>query len=52
MGLKDKYHWLHEPETNKDAKARMVSIGYTKSKGPGSAAQLWSISAMARLVGQ
>jgi transposase len=52
MGLKDKYHRPHEPEISEEAKAWVVSIACTKPKDHGLAAELWSISALARFVGE
>ena len=52
MGLKDKYHRPHEPEISDEAKAWVVSIACTKPKDHGLAAELWSISALARFVGE
>jgi transposase len=49
-GLKDKYHRPHEPEITDEAKAWVVSIACTKPKDHGLAAELWSISALARFV--
>ena len=49
-GLKDKYHRPHEPEINEEAKAWVVSIACTKPKDHGLAAELWTISALARFV--
>ena len=51
MGLKDKYHRPHEPEITDEAKAWVVSIACTKPKDHGLAAELWTISALARFVG-
>ncbi|MGH8830779.1 MAG: IS630 family transposase, partial [Polaromonas sp.] len=50
MGLKDKYHRPHEPEITDEAKAWVVSIACTKPKDHGLAAELWSISALAKFV--
>ncbi len=50
MGLKDKYHRPHEPEIGDEAKAWVVSIACTKPKDHGLAAELWSISALAKFV--
>ena len=50
-GLKDKYHRPHEPEITDEAKAWVVSIACTKPKDHGLAAELWTISALARFVG-
>ena len=52
MGLKDKYHRPHEPEISDEAKAWVVSIACTKPKDHGLASELWSISALARFVGE
>ena len=52
MGLKDKYHRPHEPEISDEAKAWVVSIACTKPKDHGLAAELWSISALARFFGE
>jgi transposase len=52
MGLKDKYHRPHEPEISNEAKAWVVSIACTKPKDHELAAELWSISALARFVGE
>jgi transposase len=52
MGLKDTYHRPHEPEISDEAKAWVVSIACTKPKDHGLAAELWSISALARFVSQ
>ena len=48
--LKDKYHRPHEPEITDEAKAWVVSLACTKPKDHGLAAELWSISALARFV--
>ena len=50
MGLKDKYHRPHEPEITDEAKAWVVSIACTKPKDHGLAAELWTISALAKFV--
>jgi transposase len=49
-GLKDAYHRPHEPEITDAAKAWVVSLACTKPKDHGLAAELWSISALARFV--
>lgn len=49
-GLKDKYHRPHEPEITDEAKAWVVSVACTKPKDQGLAAELWTISALARFV--
>ena len=50
MGLKDKYHRPHEPEITDEAKAWVVSIACTKPKDHDLAAELWTISALAKFV--
>jgi hypothetical protein len=50
MGLKDKYHRPHDAEITDEAKAWVVSIACTKPKDHGLAAELWTISALARFV--
>ena len=52
MGLKDKYHRPHEPEITDEAKAWVVSIACTTPKDHGLAAELWTISALARFISQ
>lgn len=52
MGLKDKYHRPHEPEITDAAKAWVVSVACTKPKDHGLAAELWTISALARFVSE
>ena len=52
MGLKDKYHRPHEPEITDEAKAWVVSIACTKPKDHGLAAELWTILALAKFVGE
>lgn len=52
MGLKDKYHRPHEPEISDEARAWVVSIACTKPKDHGLAAELWSISALAKFVSE
>lgn len=50
MGLKDAYHRPHEPEISDEARAWVVSIACTKPTDHGLAAELWSISGLARFV--
>ncbi|MHB1282255.1 MAG: IS630 family transposase [Metallibacterium sp.] len=50
MGLKDKYHRPHDPEITDEAKAWVVSLACTKPKDHGLAAELWSISELAKFV--
>jgi transposase len=47
-GLKDAYHRPHAPEITEETKAWVVSVACAKPKGLGLAAELWSISALAR----
>ncbi len=51
-GLKDAYHRPHEPEIMDEGKAWVVSIGCTKPKDHGLAAELWTISALARFISE
>src|ERR1700687_2756482 len=51
-GLKDAYHRPREPQISDQAKAWVVSIACTKPKDHGLAAELWSISALARFVAE
>jgi transposase len=52
MGLKDKYHRPHEPEITDEAKAWVLSLACTKPKDHGLAAELWTISALAKFVSE
>ena len=49
MRLKDAYHRPHEPQISDEARAWMASIACTKPKEHGLAAELWTISGLARL---
>jgi transposase len=51
-GLKDAYHRPHEPEITDEARAWVVSIACTKPVDHGLAAELWSISGLARFVAE
>ncbi len=51
-GLKDKYHRPHEPEISDEAKAWVVSVACAKPKDHGLAAELWTVSALARFVSE
>ena len=51
-GLKDKYHRPQEPEITDEAKAWVVSLACTRPKDHGLVAELWSISALAKFVGE
>lgn len=50
MGLKDAYHRPHAPEIGDEAKAWVVSIACTKPKDHDLAAELWTLSELARFV--
>ena len=52
MGLRDAYHRPHEPEISDEARAWVVSIACTKPRDHGLAAELWSISGLARFVSE
>jgi len=52
MGFKDKYHRPHEPQISDESKAWVVSIACTKPKDHGLAAELWSISELAKFVSE
>lgn len=47
-GLKDRYHRAKEPVITEEAKAWVLSLACTKPKDHGLAAELWSLSALAR----
>ncbi len=51
-GLKDTYHRPYAPEITEDAKAWVVSVACIKPKELDLAAELWSISALARYVAE
>jgi transposase len=52
MGLKDTYHRPHEPEISDEARAWVANIACTKPKDHGLAAELWTISGLARFVSE
>ncbi len=52
MGLRDAYHRPHDPEISDEARAWVVSIACTKPREHGLAAELWSISGLARFVSE
>ncbi len=52
MGLKDTYHRPYEPEITDEAKAWVVGIACSKPLDHGLAAELWSISGLARFVSE
>jgi transposase len=47
-GLKDRYHRAKEPVITEQAKAWVLSLACTKPKDHGLAAELWTLSALAR----
>ncbi|MDO9557472.1 MAG: IS630 family transposase [Coriobacteriia bacterium] len=51
-GLKDTYHRPHEPEIGDEAKAWVVSVACTRPKDHGLAAELWTVSELARFVSE
>lgn len=51
-GLKDAYHRPYAPEITEEAKAWVVSVACAKPKELGLAAELWSISALARHISE
>lgn len=51
-GLKDTYHRPHAPQITEEAKAWVVGVACAKPKDLGLAAELWSISALARYVSE
>lgn len=50
MGLKDKYHRPHAPQISNEAKAWVTSLACSKPKDHGLAAELWTLSALAKFV--
>ena len=52
QGLKDSYHRPHAPEITEEAKAWVVRLACVKPKDLGLAAELWSISGLARYVAE
>ena len=48
LGLKDRYHRPKEPVITQEAKAWVLSLACTKPKDHGLAAELWTLSALAR----
>jgi transposase len=47
-GLKDKYHRAREPVITEEAKAWVVNLACTKPKDHGYAAELWTLSSLAK----
>lgn len=52
MGLKDTYHRPHEPEISHEARAWVASIACTKPKEHKLAAELWTLSGLAKFVSE
>ncbi len=52
VALKDAYHRPHPPEISDEAKAWVVSIACTKPKDCGRAAELWTLSELAKYVSE
>lgn len=52
MGLKDTYHRPHEPEISDEARAWVASIACTKPTAHDLAAELWTISGLAKFVSE
>ncbi len=51
-GLKDKYHRPYKPEITEEAKAWVISLACQQPKTFGLAAELWTLSALARHVAE
>lgn len=51
VGLKDRFHRPKDPEITPEAKAWVVSLACTKPKDHGLAAELWTLSELAKFVG-
>lgn len=51
VGLKDRFHRPKDPEITPEAKAWVVSLACTKPKDHGLAAELWSLSELAKFAG-
>lgn len=52
MGLKDKYHRPHEPEISNEARAWVAGIACTKPTEHDLAAELWTLSGLAKFVSE
>ena len=52
MGLKDTYHRPHKPEISDEARAWVASIACTKPTAHDLAAELWTISGLAKFVSE
>lgn len=52
VGLKDRFHRPKAPEISAEAKAWVVSLACTKPKDHDLAAELWTLSALARFVSE
>jgi transposase len=51
MGLSDTYHRPKAPEISDDAKSWVVNLACTKPKDHGLAAELWTLSQLAKFIG-
>lgn len=51
VGLKDRFHRPKNPQITPEAKAWVVSLACTKPKDHGLAAELWTLSELAKFVG-
>lgn len=51
VGLKDRFHRPKDPQITPEAKAWVVSMACTKPKDHGLAAELWTLSELAKFVG-
>lgn len=52
VGLKDRFHRPKDPEITPEAKAWVVSLACSKPKEHGLAAELWTLSELAKVVGK
>ncbi|EQD46923.1 hypothetical protein B1A_14393, partial [mine drainage metagenome] len=50
MGLRDRYHRPHAPQINEAAKAWVIDLACRQPKSLGLAAELWTLSALAKHV--
>jgi hypothetical protein len=51
VGLKDRFHRPKEPEITLEDKAWVVNLACTRPKEHGLAAELWTLSELAKVVG-
>ena len=52
VGLSDRYHRPKAPEIGDDAKSGVVGLACTKPKDHGLAAELWTLSQLAKFIGE